>query len=350
MNDENIYSLVEMLTSELTWDNLLVGVIPALITISGALLGVVRKFVKKFNLINENKYTLVDKIIEESSTEYVKKWLRWSYEALVIVFNEGFVAIIMWLFLLFADTRLNSSDTEKATLILMFATIIIFYIGILRNAGYGVVYGIIKNVMDTFCIVSFILMMVLFPVYEKRIIKSAIMLSYIVLAASMLVIFSRFGLYKNCKCRWIKISSIMRYTLLIGFGVYWISQLKTNMIIRNVVFIVWQIWCAIDGALIRITDDSNVVTVVLHMENREERSKNKIVQHKNNKIEYQSLDGRRMIIDDERIKKITYQMRSWCRKNSRAKYHVECVERGGESLYYQNYRIINGEWYVFSKA
>lgn len=202
MNDENIYSLVEMLTNELTRYNLLLGVISALITISGALLGVVRKFVKKFNLINENKYTLVDKIIDESFAEYVKKWLRWAYEAFIIVFNDGFVAIIMWFFLIFADIRLKSSETEMAVVILLFATIMIFYIGILRNVGYGVVYGIIKNVTDTCCIVSFILMMVLFPVYEKRIIISALMLSYIVLAASMLVIFSRFGLYKNCKCRY----------------------------------------------------------------------------------------------------------------------------------------------------
>ena len=61
------------------------------------------------------------------------------------------------------------------------------------------------------------------------------------------------------------------------------------------------------------------------------------------------LDGRRKIVDDEQIKKIMYQASNWFRKISRKKYHIECVKRDGTSLYYQSYRIIKGEWYVFSK-
>lgn len=105
----------------------------------------------------------------------------------------------------------------------------------------------------------------------------------------------------------------------------------------------------IEGVFIRMTDDTNIIVVTLHTENREERTKDKIIQHKNHKIEYQALDGRRKIVDDDRIKKITYQVSDWFRKNSRKTYRIECVKRDGTSLYYQSYRIIKGEWYVFSK-
>lgn len=78
-----------------------------------------------------------------------------------------------------------------------------------------------------------------------------------------------------------------------------------------------------------MTDDTNIIAVTLHTENGEERTKEKIIQHKNSKIEYQVLGGRRKIVDDDRIKKITYQASDWFHRNSRKKYRIECVRRDG---------------------
>lgn len=237
MNNDLICSLVDMVREEPPWYDFLLVVMPALITILGAIIGIVRKFAQKFNLINENEYILIDKIHDESFIEYAKKWIRWAYEAFIIVLNGFFLLVIMWIFLAFANIARGNSNVDTPTIVLMIIAVILFYLGFVRNVKYNALWELIKRIIDIFCAGSLILMVDSFLIYKEQIIMLLIVITYIVVATAMLIVFSRFGLYKDSKCFCTKLSIVARYAVLIGYSAYWLLQLKMNMITNNVVFL-----------------------------------------------------------------------------------------------------------------
>lgn len=350
LDKEIVDLLTEVPKVGLNTSSLILGLISAIITIVGLMASIFKRLFQEINLINENKYTLVHRIHDESFIEYLKKWARWAYESFIIAFNIFLLYGITWLYVFFVNIRLTMGDLNMAMVIFMVILIVIaIRMEYIRKIRLGMLWEILKKVMDTCFLVILVLMFTSFLLHEKRVIMLVLMFAYIVAMMLGLSIFSGFGMYNNCKCRWIKISRVIRYAGLIVCSLFWLFQNGIDEGMYKIVFAVWQIWCIADGIVIRMTDDTNISTVTLHTKDGVKNTRDKIIQHKNNKIEYKLLDGKKTIVDDEQIEKITYQTCAWFCKNSRMKYRVEYVGRDGEITYCHNYQIIKGDWYVFSR-
>lgn len=348
--NSDLFKIISDIKNYINWDVLFLSNIPAIVTTAGGLLSVLKIIVDRLFLIDINGYILLHKIRDKGIVDQIKNWIHWACESFIIAFNQWIIAMVLSVFNLLANCRLECSYSQRSTVVLLILFTVMLYARGRKKIANGRLWcKLVKCVFDILCVFFLILFWASFILYERKIILLAIAAAYIEVVTATLCLFSKFGLYKNCKNCWIHLSRVIRYALMIGFYAYMTVHLKKISDRLSLwIFVAWQIWSLVDAICIYITDDTDVVNVVLQTRDGEDYTREKVIQHSHNKLEYKSIDGKRIIVDNDEIEGIVYKVRNGrINKKKQAKCCVECVERDGTIVFYQNYRNIKNEWYIF---
>lgn len=350
--DREIISFISEIENNAMLKNLLWAVIPATITIVGFIFNVVKKIAYNFDIIDIKEYTILSKVRDEKVTEYIKRWLRWASESLVIVVNQWVIWRILWIFCTVADFRLQCDNDHRKLIVLITMFIAVLYVRFRRKISKDATWeSLIHRVIDIFFAGFLIIVVTAFLLYKKKMILLMITIAYVEIVSCTLLAFSKYGMYKDCQNLGIKLSRGLRYLAMISYYACWIMHWqKTSDFTSNLVFFVWQTWTLLDGICIYAMDDTNVVDVVLKTKNGEVRTRDKIIQQRNNKLKCKSTDGKIITLDDSQIDHILYKVRrGWFDKKKHNPRCVEALGKDGVTTYYQKYKK-RRDWFVFSNT
>lgn len=350
--DGEIISFISEIGNNAMLNDLLWAVIPALITMLGFIFNIVKKIAYNFDIIDIKEYTILPKVRDEKVTEHIKRWLRWACESFVIAMNQWVIWMVSRIFCTVANFRFQCDDDHRNLIVLITMFIALLYVRFRRKISKDTTWtSLIYRVIDIFFAGFLIIVVTVFLLNNKKLILLMIIIAYVEIMSCTLLVFSKYGMYKDSQKLGIKLSRGLRYLIMISLYACWIIHYqKISDLTSNLVFFVWQAWTLLDGICIYTMDDTNVVDVVLKTKNGDVRTRDKIIQQRNNKLRFKSTDGKKITLDDSQIDYILYKVhRGWI--NNR-KHHSRCIEalgKDGVTTYYQKYRK-RRDWFVFSNT
>lgn len=160
--------------------------------------------------------------------------------------------------------------------------------------------------------------------------------------------------YGMASYRIVEILEIIRYIVLCGSNLLiWTNTLYKEKInfesFYSNLIIIWWILLLVEYVLtIRKYRDARKTEIMIYTKEGCKVTKKKIAQYAGDKVQYDLLDGRRVLIDNDQIEKITYENEYldsiWKYKELKQKKEVTCTLKNGESLQCHKYAIIGDLW------
>lgn len=354
--------MIENILKELfTWiqknglSYILITVIPAIFTSFGI------SYKDIFNNIffNKNKrasrYVLLYKVWDESLESYIKRLGIYFLENFLIVLDVLILVGIVELFVFFSSIVIGKIHINGSFILVLIMVVLILVAAFIGKCQY---LQRLKILGLVFC--ESILVVIFAGICFKNIQNLNICL-YILQGVSSAVeiaiiyTFYNIGLYRNYKsyksCKYpMYIIRGMKYLMIIvyNFCFFIIRQNSENLFL-------WlsYIWIAInllEFILVVKNDETRLAEVTIYQKNKNEITKNKIIQYAGGKIGFKTLDGKEKVIDSDTIEKIVYTRSHLFNKKVKCKKKVKCTLRNEKILQYQGYQLVTDLWMLLYKT
>lgn len=339
--------LLEKFTTE-WFGKLLFTIFPAIFTC----LGFSFKDIFKVFKLNKNrracKYVLLNKVNDDSFESYIKKFAILLFEMFIIIINVLVICGVIEIFVLFANIRGGAINDKTSvvilTLIIAVILIVVAFVGKNRHAR------LLKNAkLMVFLLSEGILTTMWTTLLAKKVEICLITLSIfsILFIFSLIFTVHKCEIYKKHNYCVVKIVRAVRYIMLAVDTFIYFTELR--FIENNITVAIWIVLCCFEYIWIVAHDDVNRVNVTLHTKSGELVTKDKIMQYEEDKIGYRLLDGKKEIVDNDEVEKITYQRRHLIFKENVTKKKVECKLRSGKVFQYQSYVLVRDSWVEFAR-
>ncbi len=348
---ENIVKELFRWMSENVLGYTLITVIPAIFTS----FGISYKDMFDNNFLNKNKravrHVLLYKVWDESLESYIKRLGIYLLENLLIVLDTLILVGIVELFVLFSSVAIGKIHINGPFILVLIMVVLILVAAFIGKCQY---LQRLKILGLVFC--ESILVVIFVGICFKNIQNLNIYL-YILLGVSFAVgiaiiyTFYNIGLYRNYKC--------CKYLMYIIRGIKYLMIMTCNFyffIIRQNIenLFCWRyMWIAInllEFILVVKNDKTRLAEVTIYQKNKNEITKNKIIQYAGEKIGFKTLDGKEKVVDSDTIEKIVYTRSHLFNKKVKCKKKVKCTLRNGKILQYQGYQLITDLWMQLYKT